>query len=151
MSTTAPRPRKPPDPVSSNQKQDPPDLLGGDYIYATVNKPKRYPPPSVPAPPPPYEGDTVQNLDSPQNGPPPGTDTAAILIPTPVPVERSPSSSPTPPKNVSSTAADDHTPSNKPTAKPHDGPSGKGQPRPLRPVPSRPSRPPAGEFIAYDF
>lgn len=130
MATSTPRPKKPSS-DKDGKKLDPPSVLDKD-IYATVNKPKRYPPPSVPAPPPPYEGSTIKKLNtSAQNGPSSGGGAPANQRKSPSP------SSPTP--------ADDQTHSDKSvTSKQPEGLPGKAQARPPRPAPGRPSRPPAG-------
>ena len=44
-------------------KLSPPEIMG-DSLYTTVDKKMRYPAPNIPAPPPPYEGNTLKNLSA---------------------------------------------------------------------------------------
>lgn len=108
-----------------------PDELNS--MYATVKKPKRYPPPSVPAPPPPYEGDDVDDLIS----------VEPLTSPTPPAMTKEPS-------EMLTKMRESHPPDGDRTQETSGsgfdagaGGSGSKQ-RPPRPAPSRPARPPAG-------
>lgn len=113
----------------------PPDILL-ESLYTEVKKPKRYPAPNVPAPPPPYEGNGVipQSTSVPEthNGGVDSTDLIEHHLSSPVAAKRSfvPAKSPQPNTRGSITGQT---------------PPAKGNPRPMRTPPSRPSRPPAGK------
>ena len=114
----AKRPRPPPPTVATPTATPPTN--DQKSIYATVNKQKRYPPPTMPAPPPPYEGDTVTKL-------------VAAETPT----------TPTPPLAIVEEKEEQKTKTHPPDEA-NSGAGGTNKPRPPRPAPSRPSRPPAG-------
>ncbi len=69
--SSKPKPKDPPSRKTSDfsrEKFSPPEVML-DSLYATVDKSKRYPAPSVPAPPPPYEGNTLKKIE--ENSVPP--------------------------------------------------------------------------------
>lgn len=98
----------------------PPDTLK-ESLYSVVKKPKRYPAPTIPAPPPPYEG------------PGPG-------------VTQKPSSSPVAAKR-SSVPTDSPQPNIRRNVTGQTSQASKGNARSMRTPPSRPSRPPAGKNL----
>ena len=113
----------------------PPDILL-ESLYTEVKKPKRYPAPNVPAPPPPYEGDggALQSTHAPQthNGEVHPTELIQHHPSSPVPAKRS-------------TVPTESLHSNSRGSVTGQALSTKGHPRPMRSPPSRPSRPPAGK------
>ena len=99
----------------SREKFSPPEVML-DSLYSTVEKNKRYPAPNMPAPPPPYDGSTMKKIEG-------------NSIP-----ERT--ASPPGYELVAGNTASSTTASS--GKKPSSGAL------PIRPPPSRPSRPPAG-------
>lgn len=119
-------------------------------LYASVKKPKRYPAPTMPAPPPPYEGDTVKRMasvESPTSPNPPPVSVAKEPSPTVV-TKESGQGHPPVRSQPSLEETDGSGRSAKVTSKEGSGAAAPvaGRPRPPRPAPSRPSRPPAGTY-----
>lgn len=107
-------------------------------IYSTVKKPpKRYPAPTTPAPPPPYEGDALKKLANAESAVLSATSPSTGKEPTQLVVKEELSVKQQPP------SSDETDGDRKADATSGSGLAGK--PRPPRPAPSRPSRPPAGK------
>ena len=113
--------------------------------YASVKKQKRYPPPNVPAPPPPYEGDTIKRMASIES---PNTPNLPPFVAKEMPpssvTKESGQGHPPPPLRLQTLEEMDG--GSKITNKGNGAATVASRPRPPRPAPSRPSRPPAGMY-----